>query len=195
MPSSTDDSGRARTFRRRTRFSCVSRYPLNRVCRIVVTSLVLDMYPAPSVCPRLPVQRLIGTSGQGCVISWGVITYQCYQLLSAAQLITNTDNSGASGCRSGGLLGGALLLGLGPFARLTAWGELQDHHPYKLGRAPSTDIKKTLDCVQRERMARVKKGSQFNLDEDDMEEEQLTHKVSFFFFITLRPRVGRYKRL
>jgi len=30
---------------------------------------------------------------------------------------------------------------------------------------------------QRERMARAKKGSQFNLDDDDGEEEELTHKV------------------
>ena len=38
---------------------------------------------------------------RGCVVSWGVITYQCYQLLSASQLIT-TDNSGPKELLLGG---------------------------------------------------------------------------------------------
>ena len=54
-------------------------------------------------------RRGAGTSGDltryqlgcDCVISWGEITYQCYQLLSAAQLIT-TDNSGPEGVLLGG---------------------------------------------------------------------------------------------
>jgi len=50
----------------------------------------------PTACPTRAY-----TPSKGCVISWGVTTHQCYQLLSAYQLIT-TDSSGPTEVLLGG---------------------------------------------------------------------------------------------
>ena len=46
----------------------------------------------------------------GFVISWGVIKYQCYQIVSASQLITTTDNSGPKEVTLGGAPWGGFAL-------------------------------------------------------------------------------------
>ena len=53
---------------------------------------------------RRPVLQLRRPCRWGCVISWGVITYQCYQLLSASQLITTLITPAPRRCCLGGLL-------------------------------------------------------------------------------------------
>ena len=65
------------------------------LCEVIVLKLRTQGRDRSGVERRGIARAAIAARLQDCVISWGVITHQCYQLLSASQLIT-TDNSGES---------------------------------------------------------------------------------------------------